>query len=161
MNVTWFLRRPDVTEVFWATLYVPAGWGWLVAVYTKIRHRQDWGHQLRARCKSRCISDRRVPALSMQPTVMEGDRIFADAKYYETRAPKRGDFVVARKQRTVVKRVFDPTQARPANSRFSVDTFTFSPSLMKSGTRISRPVSSLADLVTLPLDESPRTPGSV
>ena len=46
-----------------------------------------------------------VPALSMQPTVMEGDRIFVDAKYYETRAPKRGDIVVARKQRTVVKRV--------------------------------------------------------
>jgi hypothetical protein len=55
----------------------------------------------------------------------------------------------------------EPTHARPANSRFSVDTFTLSPSLMKSGTRISRPVSSLADLVPLPLEESPRTPGSV
>ena len=38
------------------------------------------------------------------------------------------------------------THALPANSRFSVDTFTFSPSLMKRGTRISRPVSSRADL---------------
>ena len=37
--------------------------------------------------------------------------------------------------------------ARPANSRVSVWTFTFSPSLMKSGTRISRPVSSVAGLV--------------
>lgn len=46
-----------------------------------------------------------VPAPSMQPTVMKGDRIFVDAKYYETRAPKRGDIVVARKQVTVVKRV--------------------------------------------------------
>jgi hypothetical protein len=55
----------------------------------------------------------------------------------------------------------ESSHARPANSRFSVDTFTFSPSLMKSGTRISRPVSSLADLVTPPLDESPRTPGYV
>ena len=34
--------------------------------------------------------------------------------------------------------------ARPANSRVSVWTFTFSPSLMKSGTRIARPVSSVA-----------------
>ena len=36
--------------------------------------------------------------------------------------------------------------ARPANSRVSVWTFTFSPSLMNSGTRISRPVSSVAVL---------------
>jgi signal peptidase I len=46
-----------------------------------------------------------VPAPSMQPSVMQGDRIFVDAKYYETRAPKRGDIVVARKQVTIVKRV--------------------------------------------------------
>jgi hypothetical protein len=52
------------------------------------------------------------------------------------------------------------THALPANSRFSVDTFTFSPSLMKRGTRISRPVSSRAFLVPPP-DESPRTAGSV
>ena len=52
------------------------------------------------------------------------------------------------------------TYALPANSRFSVDTFTFSPSLMKRGTRISRPVSSRAALVPPP-DESPRTAGSV
>jgi hypothetical protein len=51
--------------------------------------------------------------------------------------------------------------ARPANSRFSVDTFTFSPSLIKRGTRISSPVSSLASLVTLPAEESPFTAGSV
>jgi len=50
--------------------------------------------------------------------------------------------------------------ALPANSLFSVDTFTFSPSLMKRGTRISRPVSSRAVLVPPP-DESPRTAGSV
>ena len=53
-----------------------------------------------------------------------------------------------------------PTHALPANSRFSVDTFTFSPSLMNRGTRISRPVSSRAVLVPPP-DESPRTAGSV
>ena len=52
------------------------------------------------------------------------------------------------------------THALPANSRFSVDTFTFSPSLMKRGTRISRPVSSRAVLVPPP-DDSPRTAGSV
>jgi hypothetical protein len=52
------------------------------------------------------------------------------------------------------------THALPANSRVSVDTFTFSPSLMKRGTRISRPVSSLAVLVPPP-EESPRMPGSV
>src|SRR5208283_608331 len=52
-------------------------------------------------------------------------------------------------------------QARPANSRLSVETLTFSPSLMKRGTRISRPVWRRADLVTLPLDVSPRTAGSV
>src|SRR5438876_10168469 len=52
------------------------------------------------------------------------------------------------------------THALPANSRLSVDTFTFSPSLMKRGTRISRPVSSRAVLVP-PSDESPRTVGSV
>jgi signal peptidase I len=46
-----------------------------------------------------------VPALSMQPAVMKGDRIFVDAKYYETRAPKRGDIVVARKRMIVIKRV--------------------------------------------------------
>ena len=40
--------------------------------------------------------------------------------------------------------------ARPANSRVSVDTLIFSPSLMNSGTRISMPVSSLASLVTFP-----------
>ena len=51
--------------------------------------------------------------------------------------------------------------ALPANSLVSVCTFTFSPSLMKSGTRISRPVSSVASLVTPPLAVSPRTPGSV
>src|SRR5208283_2076996 len=43
-------------------------------------------------------------------------------------------------------------QARPANSRLSVETLTFSPSLMKRGTRISRPVWRRADLVTLPLE---------
>jgi len=53
-----------------------------------------------------------------------------------------------------------PTHALPANSLFSVDTFTFSPSLMKRGTRISRPVSSLAVLVPPP-EESPRIAGSV
>ena len=52
-------------------------------------------------------------------------------------------------------------QARPANSRVSVWTLTFSPSLMKSGTRISMPVSSVAAFVTLPLAVSPRMPGSV
>ena len=52
-------------------------------------------------------------------------------------------------------------QARPANSRVSVDTLTVSPSLIKRGTRISMPVSSFASLVTLPLEVSPRTPGSV
>jgi hypothetical protein len=52
-------------------------------------------------------------------------------------------------------------QARPTNSRVSVDTLIVSPSLMKRGTRISMPVSSFAGLVTLPLDVSPRTPGSV
>jgi signal peptidase I len=46
-----------------------------------------------------------LPAPSMQPSVMQGDRIFVDAKYYETRAPKRGDIVVARKQVAIVKRV--------------------------------------------------------
>ena len=56
---------------------------------------------------------------------------------------------------------WEQTQARPANSRVSVATLTLSPSLMKSGTRISTPVSSLAGLVTLPPDESPRGPGSV
>ncbi len=54
-----------------------------------------------------------------------------------------------------------PAYARPANSRVSVWTLTFSPSLMKSGTRISRPVSSRASFVTPPLAVSPRTPGSV
>ena len=52
-------------------------------------------------------------------------------------------------------------QARPANSRVSVDTLIFSPCLMKRGTRISMPVSSFAGLVTLPLAVSPRAPGSV
>ena len=47
------------------------------------------------------------------------------------------------------------------NSRVSVLTLTFSPSLMNSGTRISMPVSSVAGLVTLPLAVSPRIPGSV
>jgi signal peptidase I len=46
-----------------------------------------------------------LPSDTMQPSVMKGDRIFVDAKYYETRAPKRGDIVVARKQVTIVKRV--------------------------------------------------------
>ena len=54
----------------------------------------------------------------------------------------------------------EPIHALPENSRFSVETFTFSPSLMKRGTRISRPVSRRAGLV-LPPDESPRTAGSV
>jgi len=39
--------------------------------------------------------------------------------------------------------------------------FTFSPSLMKSDTRTSMPVSSLASLVTLPDAVSPLAPGSV
>ena len=53
-----------------------------------------------------------------------------------------------------------PAHARPEKAPVSVATFTFSPSLIKSGTRISRPVSSLASLVTAPLVESPRAPGS-
>ena len=52
-------------------------------------------------------------------------------------------------------------QARPANSRVSVCTFTRSPSFTNSGTRTSMPVSSVAALVTLPLLVSPRTAGSV
>src|SRR5579862_1867512 len=52
-------------------------------------------------------------------------------------------------------------QARPANSPFSVDTFTRSPSLTKNGTLISRPVSRRAALVTSPRAVSPRAPGSV
>jgi hypothetical protein len=51
--------------------------------------------------------------------------------------------------------------ARPTNSRVSVCTFTRSPSLTNSGTRTSRPVSSVAAFVTLPLLVSPRTAGSV
>src|SRR5471032_1917535 len=51
--------------------------------------------------------------------------------------------------------------ARPENSRDSVCTLIFSPSLMKSGTRISMPVSSVATFVTLPLAVSPRAPASV
>ena len=58
-------------------------------------------------------------------------------------------------------RVSESGYARPANSRVSVCTFTLSPSLMNSGTRISSPVSSVASLVTPPLAVSPRTPGSV
>ena len=53
------------------------------------------------------------------------------------------------------------SQARPANSRVSVWTRTFSPSFTNSGTRTSRPVSSLAAFVTLPLAVSPRLPISV
>src|SRR5262245_7496661 len=52
-----------------------------------------------------------------------------------------------------------PVYARPANSRVSVWTLTFSPSLMKRGTRISNPVSSVAAFVTVPLAVSPRTAG--
>src|SRR5271167_2287439 len=52
-------------------------------------------------------------------------------------------------------------QTRPANSRVSVETLILSPSLMKSGTRISIPVCSFAGLVPLPLAPSPRAPGSV
>src|ERR1035441_2075835 len=52
-------------------------------------------------------------------------------------------------------------QARPANSRVSVLTLTFSPSLMKVGTRSSRTVSRRASLVTAPAAVSPRTEGSV
>ena len=51
-------------------------------------------------------------------------------------------------------------QARPANSRFSVETFTFSPSLINNGTFSSSPVSSRHTLFPLPLDVSPLTPGS-
>src|ERR1041385_6915003 len=54
-----------------------------------------------------------------------------------------------------------PPHALATNSRVSVDTLTFSPCLRKRGTRISSPVSSVAGLVTLPPEESPRTPGSV
>ena len=50
---------------------------------------------------------------------------------------------------------------RPENSRDSLCTLIFSPSLMNSGTRISMPVSSVATLVTLPLAVSPRAPASV
>src|SRR5258708_12347100 len=53
----------------------------------------------------------------------------------------------------------EPAHARPANSRFSVNTFTFSPSLMKRGTRISSPASRLPLLVP-PLHPPPPPPGS-
>src|SRR5271165_4453141 len=62
-------------------------------------------------------------------------------------------------QQTVrVKRAIN--HALPANSPVSVYTFTRSPSWMYSGALISRPVSSLASLVTLPL-VSPCAPASV
>jgi len=35
-----------------------------------------------------------VPAESMQPSIMQGDRIFVDSKYYKTRPPQQGDIVV-------------------------------------------------------------------
>ena len=60
-----------------------------------------------------------------------------------------------------VKSCISGTHALPANSLVSVWTLTRSPSLMKSGTRISRPVSSVAGLVAPPLEVSPRKPGSV
>ena len=36
----------------------------------------------------------KVPSRGMQPSIMEGDRIVADTKYYETRTLKRGETVV-------------------------------------------------------------------
>ena len=60
-----------------------------------------------------------------------------------------------------VSLMYGNAQARPANSPVSVATFTFSPCLINSGTLISSPVSSFAGFVTLPLDVSPFTPGSV
>src|SRR5258708_20646111 len=51
--------------------------------------------------------------------------------------------------------------ALPANSRVSVGTLIFSPSLLNIGTRISIPVSTVATFVTLPLAVSPRAPCSV
>src|SRR3954469_19709138 len=59
------------------------------------------------------------------------------------------------------ERAVNACYARPANSRVSVWTLTFSPSLMNNGTRISSPVWSVASFVTLPLAVSPRTPGGV
>jgi len=46
-------------------------------------------------------------------------------------------------------------QARPANLSALRDTFTFSPSLMKSGTRISIPVSSFGWLCSAATRGSP------
>src|ERR1700680_3280832 len=67
----------------------------------------------------------------------------------------------ARMAQSVVHSAPPSAYALPANSRVSVWTLTFSPSLMNRGTRISSPVSSVASLVTLPLAVSPRVPGSV
>jgi signal peptidase I len=36
-----------------------------------------------------------IPSRGMEPSIMEGDRIVADAKFYETRPVKRGDVVIA------------------------------------------------------------------
>lgn len=46
-----------------------------------------------------------VPSRTMQPSVMEGDRVVADTKYYETRAPKRGDVVLLYRNVLITKRV--------------------------------------------------------
>ncbi len=64
------------------------------------------------------------------------------------------------RQSVVEPSFWTDSHTRPENCPSSVVTFTFSPSLMKGGTRISKPVSSRASLVPPPLDESPRAPGS-
>lgn len=46
-----------------------------------------------------------TPTESMEPSVMKGDRLIADGKYYDTRRPQRGDIVLARVKSTVMKRV--------------------------------------------------------
>src|ERR1035441_215477 len=151
-----------------------------------ILHRQSGtslGRTLTGRSTLRTPGSRRTPApCRRSPARIRGaprrrGRPFAPAGFRNprthrttTRSPIARRIVAGQESaiaRPIVPGALDsaiapePNHARPANPRLSVDTFTFSPSLIKRGTRISRPVSSVAGLVTLPLDESPRTPGSV
>jgi signal peptidase I len=46
-----------------------------------------------------------VPATDMEPSILKGDRVMADTRYYENRAPQRGDVVLLRHNGLSMKRV--------------------------------------------------------
>src|SRR5207253_10397674 len=121
-----------------------------------IRHRGAGG------CGVRRRDDGRRGALHADAHVAHGDFGFGEAQLVEQLAEPAHELRGVRGSvaRAPADRHQPATATRPRYSPLRVSTFTTSPSLRKSGTCTTAPVSGVAGLLP-PCAVSPRTPGSV